>query len=930
MRLLDAGLKPRELVVDFFRALSQHAIRHPKRVLLIVSLVTLGATPGIWRLKLLVSGHTFVSPSAPEVAYDRSVRDQFGIEDQIVVLVHSDRPEGIFNSGTVQLIRDLTEVFTRIPGVGPSNVMSLATEPSFRLRPGTYTPQTLLEPPLKTDVELDQLRDDLRRIELYSGTLVSTDGHSTAILIGAPSGDDRTRLYQSVCNIIATKQSASNDIAVTGAPVAESLLGIQILEDLGVPKSLLGMTTQGRADKAEWRRPASFHGLRRLLARRIGLIPIVAIAMMLVFSISFRTVLATVLPLLRVLATTLFVFGLMGWAGVPIYLTIAVMPVLLTAICVSDDIHVSTRYFKLLREQPDIDHVELIRESFDELARPLVNTSLTTGIAFVSFVFSPIRPVKMLGLFTGIGVLFSLFYSFTVFPSMLTLINPAWVVSHRRLKQPPGSSALAAWFARLGAAVVRQRRWVVGLVLVTAALTPFGLRRLIVQDSWTDGFDPDSEFSRATRLVDSQFDGMHILLVCIDAPQLIQGEIPASALSPGRIVLPGDLAADPAVLPGSSLSVSPGGGFPGDGQPNAMPRSSAWHTRIQTATRSGSSIIIHIPRGAADIAAWQSLSGAARLRFEIVGQSLLKPEIIRAIDNLGAFIRALHQYGVGGVLSPADYLRTTRFMLRPNDPGAKVLPGSADECRLLWDYYRVARGPHQLHQVVDANYARSLTTIFLKDANFVDTARLMAAIRSYEHENLAPLGIHVGFAGDVAVSQSLIHGIVTTQMQSLFWSLLGIYLVTAMLGQSWRWGLYCVLPSALAVVMKFTVMGWSGIPLGVATSMFAAMTLGIGMNCAIHLLENYGRARANGASLPDALSWSMALTGPPVLINTIAVSLGFGVLMLSQVPANARLGMLMVLGIVECLVASMVILPVLLDWWPLKDAPLIATAAAQD
>jgi hypothetical protein len=174
MRLLNAGLKLRELVVGFFRALSHHAIRHPKRVLLIAALVTLVAAPGIWRLKLLVTGHAFVSPTAPEVVYDKSIRDQFGIEDQVVVLVHSDLPEGIFNPGTVQLIRDLAEVFTRIPGVGASNVMSLATEPSFRLRPGTFTPQTLLEPPLKTNAELDQLRDDLRRIELYSGTLVST------------------------------------------------------------------------------------------------------------------------------------------------------------------------------------------------------------------------------------------------------------------------------------------------------------------------------------------------------------------------------------------------------------------------------------------------------------------------------------------------------------------------------------------------------------------------------------------------------------------------------------------------------------------------------------------------------------------------------------------------------------------------------------
>jgi uncharacterized protein len=60
----------------------------------------------------------------------------------------------------------------------------------------------------------------------------------------------------------------------------------------------------------------------------------------------------------------------------------------------------------------------------------------------------------------------------------------------------------------------------------------------------------------------------------------------------------------------------------------------------------------------------------------------------------------------------------------------------------------------------------------------------------------------------------------------------------------------------------------------------------------------------------------MALNAPSVIINAIVISAGFGVLMLSQVPANARLGMLLVLGLVNCLIASMLILPVLLHWHP--------------
>ncbi len=899
-------MKLHQVVIGFFRSLSRYAIRHPRRVLMLVALVTLAAAPGVLRLKLRTDAHALVSPGAPEVRYDQSIRDRFGIQDQIVVLIRSDDSNGVFNPGTVQLVRDLSAEFARLPGVNASNVLSLATEPSFRMQPGTLRHQTLLEPPLQARKELDLLREDLRRIELYTGTLISDDGQAAAILIGAPPAGDRTETYQRILDIIAAKQPLPEDITVTGAPVAEALLGIHILEDLGVPQALLGASTRSHTEKAQWKLPASFYELRLLLARKIGLVPIVGAVMMLVFFLSFRNVLATVLPLPEVAATLLFVFGLMGWCGVPVYLTIAVMPVLLTAMCVTDEIHVFSRYFTLLREKPGVPHVELVEETVDEMVCPVVNTTLTTAIGFVSFAFSPLGPVQAFGIFTAVGVLFSLLYSLTVIPAMLVLINPDRLVARRPRPAQADSPVLAAWFARLALAVVRQRWWVVGLVLVITALTPLGLRRLVVQDSWIDGFDPASEFRRATGLVNEHFHGMHLLFVSFDAPRMIEAELPASAVTANGLVLPGTLVDNPAVLAGSPITLRTAEG-------------AVLQTHIEMIARRGASIHARVPSAAAATNFWAKLSPSGKVRFEAVAFTHLQPETIRATAGLGAFLRQRSQYAVGGVFTPADYLSTARFMVRPSDPNARVLPNDAGEIKLLWDYYRIACGPHRLRQIVDSNYWQSLTTVFLKNGNFIDTAKLLKDLQAYEREHLTAQGIKLDFAGDVAVSQSLITGIVRTQLQSLFWSLVGIYAVTAVLGRSWRWGVYCVLPSTLAVVINFAIMGWFGIPLGVATSMFAGMTLGLGVDFAIHVLEGHGLARAQGLPPLDALRRALALTGPAVFINTLAVSLGFGVLMLSQVPANARLGLLVVLGLVDSLIATLLILPVLLHWWPLRE-----------
>jgi predicted RND superfamily exporter protein len=411
--------------------------------------------------------------------------------------------------------------------------------------------------------------------------------------------------------------------------------------------------------------------------------------------------------------------------------------------------------------------------------------------------------------------------------------------------------------------------------------------------------------------VNDNFFGMHLLLVCAEAPKTIQGEIAASSIYSPDIGLPAALIGEPSLIWGSPIKLS--AGAPDD------KAGAVWQSHIELVNPGGDTVFARLARTGAATNFPSALAKAGRARFEIAIRTHFQPELIRALGDFGAFIRERRQDAVGGVLSPADYLATTRFMVRSDDPNARVLPNNAAEMKLLWDYSALTLGTERLRQVVDANYWQSLTTVFLKDANFIGTARLMGEIRDYERKHLAPLGIKISFAGDVAVSQSLIRGIVSTQLQSLVWSLLGIFAVAAVLGGSWRWGFYCLLPSLLAVVIKFAVMGWADIPLGVATSMFAAMTLGIGVNCTIHLLEGFSQARAAGRSTADALSQSLRLTGPPALINTLAVSLGFGVLMLSQVPANARLGLLLVLGLVNCFVASLLLLPVLLHWWPLRE-----------
>ena len=220
-------------------------------------LITLAIAPGVVRLAVRTDGHALVPTHAPEVQIDRAIRQEFATEDPIVVLIKSDDPGGIFNVHTLRLIQDLTDEFGEIEGIRPTDLFSLATEHGHRVRPGTLKARRFLEPLPTTPERLDQLRDDLRRIKLYTGTLVSYDEKATSILVGVPLEMRRTDLYRIIRDIIAARQPIPEEIHVIGAPVAEALLGTHILEDLGVPAAVLGHQTGPRESAGEWRQPTS-------------------------------------------------------------------------------------------------------------------------------------------------------------------------------------------------------------------------------------------------------------------------------------------------------------------------------------------------------------------------------------------------------------------------------------------------------------------------------------------------------------------------------------------------------------------------------------------------------------------------------------------------------------------------------------------------
>lgn len=929
------------------------AVRHPWRVLAVAIVLTGAALPGLARLTLRTDGHALVDPAHPAVREDAALRAIFPVPDPLLVLIETDHERGIYNPHTLEIVRRLTERLAVCPGV--QSVTSLATEPGDRFRPGTLLYQTLLEEFPDTIERTERLREDVRALRLFHGTLVGLDERSTTVLVRVDSGVERLEVLACVTTLIAELSVGPDRVHCLGAPAAEALLGLHILEDLGVPDALLGRWATPRAPERAaatgWRAPLE----------RMGLVPVALLVVLLVFGLTFRRPAAIVLPLVEVLACVGFVFGVMGWWGVPVYLTTAILPVILAAVGVADEVHVYTHYQRHRRQHPSRPGSAAVLLALTDTWRPIVNTSLTTAVGFCSFALSSQPPVQAFGLFTALGVLYCMVFSLTVVPALLTLWSPTVPVRQLAAPNPASSSSETSLPASVGTAparvvsdalpgpgsallaattraLLRHRVAVLAVGGLLVAALPVGIARLEVQDSWLDGFAPDSALVRATLRYEQQYFGAHLLLVGVEGDSVRRvGELPLDrvedhalvldpagltdpqALVGARVVItrapaaPQDTAQDAASPPPPALSTDPSGS-PHDAAVaiTAQDRGKdqwgpAWVERVET-TAQGVRLIL--PRTSGSPRFWLRPQPDDRLAFEVRTEPLHLARQLARLHGLAEYLRAQAPL-VGGVLGPADHAMATEFVVAQRAPDAWRLPDSSRRCEWIWQQLARIRGPERLAELVDESRQRGLLTVFLRDARYREVEQALSELRAYERRALIPHGLRLRLGGDIAVSQALIESIVTTQLRSLALSLAGIFLVAAFLTRSWTWGLRCLLPSALGVAGLFAAMGFLRIPLGVATSMFAGMLLGLGVDFAIHLQHRFRALCARGLAPAQAWPQAVASAGPPILVNAAAVALGLGVLALSAVPANARLGLLSAIGITVCLLVTLVLLPAL-------------------
>ncbi|MCK4922243.1 MAG: MMPL family transporter, partial [Bacteroidales bacterium] len=298
------------------------------------------------------------------------------------------------------------------------------------------------------------------------------------------------------------------------------------------------------------------------------------------------------------------------------------------------------------------------------------------------------------------------------------------------------------------------------------------------------------------------------------------------------------------------------------------------------------------------------------LDSEGVNDVFKSPDVLKLADKMQSQLVSDLDL-VGNSFSLTDYIKRMNKVMNADKEEFNTIPDDQDMIAQYLLLYEMSGDPENLNKVVDYDYAKMNVTFQLKSDNSKALNSAIDLIDSYEDE-FSKYGVNLNYAG--SGYKGLIFGdlILEGQIKSLILSLLIVIVLLSLMFKNWRLGLIGAVPITITALISFGIMGFLNIPLNTTTALLSSIAIGIGIDYAVHFIEQY---RYNASKSDDKLvvaQKTMAHAGRAISYNAIIVIAGFLVLLFSVFPPNRELGALVSLNMFTSFVGTVTIMLVLL------------------
>ncbi|MBC8323807.1 MAG: MMPL family transporter [Candidatus Marinimicrobia bacterium] len=706
----------------------------------------------------------------PAFIYSDQAAEWFDIKDGIIIAI--ENVDGIYNTGTLSKIKKLTKDLQKMNEIEKQDVTSLYTADNIVGTEDGMDVKAFFKRVPKTQEKLDILQEKVRSNEMVYGRLVS-EKETVSVIIARINDDVFTQEFYQEILALAESYEGPENVYVAGRPIVEGTMAVL-----------------GPAD------------MKRM-------VPIVLTVIILILLFLLRSVKNTILTMLVVLFSTIWTFGLLAVVGIPIYAVFTTIPVMLIAIGVADGIHLFSHVDLFRVENPTASKIDTIRNMVQEMWKPVVMTSVTTAVGFISLLTSQVYPIKYFGVFTAFGVLAAMLLSLVLIPAGMMIVGLPKI---KKIKVHSADDKQATIFAHKFASGLIKYKWAtLGLTALIIAISVFGTSKVWINSSFLDKFEKNSDIVLTDKFINENFGGTSTLNLVLESSEK-------------------DIFKNPAML--------------------------EIVDKMQTDVES----------------------------IEIVGSS----------------------FGL------TDYLLRMNKVMHADDESYNIIPETSDLIAQYLLLYEMSGDPENLWQVTDFDYQKLNVTFQLKSDDSKSINMAMDRIESYR-DQFKEHNIDMNFAGSGYKALVFTDLILKGQIASLLMSLVIVAVLLSFMFKNVVAGLTGTVPIIITAAISFGVMGLLGIPLSTTTALMSSISIGIGIDYAVHFIDRYRENTRKTKDMELAIQRTMHHSGRAIVFNAMVVIAGFMVMLFSVFPPNRELGFLVSLNMFTSFVGTITVMVLIIE-----------------
>ena len=456
----------------------------------------------------------------PDLKYLREINQTYGSKDFLVLtytpVSKFTEKETILN---LQLLKSKIEKLTWVDSVITIIDVPLlkSTDESLMERLKNY--KTLAYP----EIDRDRGFNEILNSPIYKNYVISEDGKTSGIVIYLKK-DERLAEY------IKIKDNYFNQSNNTGLSKEEKKNYKIFLKEYEEYKNLYNL--RNHQNITEIRDVISKYGENAKV--HLGGIPMIADDMMsyikndiVVFGLGvfifiiltlwliFRNIKWVIMPLLGCATSVIIMIGLLGFIGWKVTVISSNFIALMLILNMAMNIHLTVRFLQLKKEYPQLSKNEAIFEASKKMMLPILYTVLTTICAFLSLVFSGIKPIIDFGWMMTLGLLVSFLVTFLLLPSLINLLAKENEIGLKDTEKSIITSALGS-FAKNSKILILSSTF---LIIVFSII---GIFKLEVENSFINYFNKDTEIYKGMKKIDDELGGTTPLNIILKFPSSLE------------------------------------------------------------------------------------------------------------------------------------------------------------------------------------------------------------------------------------------------------------------------------------------------------------------------------------------------------------------------------------------------------------------------